>query len=353
MQNLFKIYFSQSISVIILGLLLVFAATTSNAQTVNDGQWWNGISEPWSFNQELSPNEIAIMQNRWKLIEDENKAYKFNGWIGDYFTGGSTHEMYLRWSPQNGFVILSVNKCMAQVEDFSYGKVSTASNLVQFITEKAITLSKHGHSAKKQESNIWVQVKFEGSRLLIPENRMSEFGDYVAGLGEYNESDVYYWLLSPFFYQLSDSKINEDTSSPILPTEYERFLKPPIKGEIVAIGKRQVRKGYSYESPSGYGASSLDYVSLNYVTVNTGKGNGAKKGLRLRIVKTDEELRLIQVGKYTSIGIIVRYLDDNKKETYYDNESEQTKIYPKIVIGWKLTTSPFFTSTEFLNQVKR
>lgn len=333
---------------LLIAVLINACAVAAAAQTDPYTRWENGISEAWWFAETMPREEVAAMQTRWTLIAAENEAAPSDSWAGDYFVGGETHGSYLRLSSRGGYVLLKVNKCAAQVEDFSYGKASLSPARVQLTPERPMRPhdpNAHAHGSRHMDHNF-VPVTFRGERLLVGENEMSNFGDYVAGLGKFNEHVFIYYVFSTSFFSRMGKQGEqaateaETAATPVLPPGYEHFLKQPITGRILSVGARAVRRNYTYESPSG-SSEWHEIASVTSVTVNVGTAHGAKKGLQLNVLNTDEVVRLTRVGKTSSAGIIIRSLDDNRRETYYDNETEQERVYPPVAAGWELTTSPF------------
>ncbi|HEY1403800.1 MAG TPA: hypothetical protein VGB05_06720, partial [Pyrinomonadaceae bacterium] len=149
---------------------------------------------------------------------------------------------------------------------------------------------------------------------------------------------------SSFFYRIrEDEQLPEATNAPPtpgVPPGYEHFLKRPITGRIVSVGKRTVQREYGYESPGGQGEWHA-VASVTRVKVNIGAAQGAKTGLQLNVLNSDEVVKLTRVAKTSSEGIIIRSLDEKRRETYYDNDAERELVYPPVAAGWELTTSPF------------
>lgn len=321
-------------------------AATAGAQTEPYERWENGISEAWWFSETASKEEIKSMQSRWQLMAEENRDAA-SAWAGDYFVGGETHGSYLRLAPRGGFVLLKVNKCAAQVEDFSYGKASISATQIQLIPERMLRPhdpNAHSHGSQHADQDF-VPVTFRGDRLLIAKREMPDFGDYIAGLGRFNEhSFIYAFDFSPFFFRMREGERAADAAdtadAPVVPPGYERFLKRPITGRIVSVGGRTVRSGYEYKFPSG-GSEWYDLASVTRVTVNVGTTHGAEAGLQLKVVDSDETVKLTRVGKTSSTGIIIRSLDESRRETYYDHDAGREVVYPPVAAGRELTTTPF------------
>ncbi|HEX7176255.1 MAG TPA: hypothetical protein VF240_13415 [Pyrinomonadaceae bacterium] len=321
--------------------LVAFTPPTSAQELDQYGRWVNGVSEPWFFGAELDKAEVSAAQTRWKLIEEENGRAAGGEWAGDYFVGDETHGSFLRWAPGAGFVLFKVNKCAAQVDDFSYGRVVVSPTLVMLVPERAMRpRGAHGHG-HHPSGNHYVPVKFRGERLLIPEGEMSDFGDYVAGLGQFNRHQFFSYIMTTSFFSQFGGSEAEPAAAPVVPPGYERFLKRPLTGRVVSVGRRSIRRDYGYENEDGTGGVYNGLSSLARLTVNVGRAHGAKRGMILRALATGEDIRLTRVGKLTSEGLVVRSLGDNGQETYFDHETNRDKVYPTVVVGWRLTTSPF------------
>jgi hypothetical protein len=321
-------------------LLIALGGVAAQAQLDPDTRWQNGISEPWWFAQQLPQKEIAAIEERWEQIGKDLSGGRADGWDGDYFVGGETHGSYLRWSPQHGFVLVHVNKCMAQVMGFSYGSASYAPSLVQFFPEYTSQASDagHGHGTHQAPGVRWIPVIWRGTNHLIPENEMSNFGDFLAGLGQFNGTDFWFIEMFPFYFKLGQQEEENKSQAPIVPPGYEKFLKPPIEATITAVGKREVKRDYTSESETY--SRGYSHVSMQFVTINAGAVHGVKPGMSFRGLESaiGDEVKVIKVGKNTSQAIVFRSLDEHGREEIYWS-GPQEKAYPKIIVGWKLTTA--------------
>ncbi len=323
------------------------SVAAAGAQTDPYERWENGISEAWWFSETASRDEVAAVKTRWQLLGEEMSGATAGAWAGDYSVGGDTHGSYLRLAPRGGFVLMKINKCAAHVEDFSYGKASVTATRIQLIPERPFRPpdpKEHAHG-RQHADHDFVPVTFRGDRLLIAESEMPDFGDYLAGLGKFNEHAFIYGAdFSPFFHQMREGEratgAADTPVAVVVPPGYERFLKRPITGRIVSVGERRVRSDYEYDFPSG-GSEWYDVAAVTRVMVNVGTTHGAKVGLQLKVVDSDETVKLTRVGKTSSTGIIIRVLDENRRETYYDHDAEREQTYPPVAAGWELTTTPF------------
>ena len=335
-------------------LLAVACHHSASAQLDQWGYWNNGVTESWwlssgDFSREDAVNAVSI----WKRIGVANQDVSGKAWAGDYFSGSDTHGTYMRWSQHAGFIIAHIDKCQAKVMGVTYGRVEASPTLVQFFPEfNKMALKSHGHSHSQSPALTalrFVPVEWGEAHLLVPEGEMSDFGDYIAGLGKYNYRSAF--ALFEYIEFLTKSRagsvgvsgeIDVARGSPVVPQAYEHFLKRPIEGVIVTVGRRVVKRDYSYQNPDG-SEESYTLAALTFVTVSAGSAHGLRPGMFLRVSTPDEGdiVRILRAGKFSSIGIVIRDLDENSKETFFDGDSEKSRPHSKIALGWQLTTSPF------------
>jgi hypothetical protein len=325
----------------LLFLLSLFCfVPAANAQIDQWGYWNNGVSESWWFSAEdFTKGEADSAIEKWNEVGSQLKGADPNSWYGDYFRGDETHGIFFRVSDTN-FVMVRVDKCAARVMSLSYGTVRFTSTQFQLQPQFAKSAkSQHAHDTASFAFDF-VGVKWRKTLMLVAETEMPDFGDYVAGLGKYNYSDFRYWLGNEFFNKLGPAYSIENSDQPQVPQGYEHFLKEPITATITAVKSRTVKKNYSYENPDGTGASNFEPVSLTTVTIDAGSAHGLKRGMFLRVVRPNENesVRLLQVGKFSSTGVIARDLIDGH-EKFFDGDTEQLRPYPRIQSGWRLTTS--------------
>jgi len=327
----------------LLSLCFGIGAQESVAQVDQWGAWENGITESWWLSSNtFTKQEAAEAIARWKLIG----ANQHDEWAGDYFSGGETHGAYVRWS-RNGFVIADVDKCQALVMSVTFGRVNVTPTLIQFIPEfkKASKSHAHGQTLTHEASVVsFVPVKWRDRLFLIRQDLIKDFSDYVAGLGDFNVLLGFNpWdLEESYFYSRSAGKNVVSVGTPLLPREYEHFLKRPITATVMAIEGRSLRRNYSYEFTSKILSSAIEHklASLTFVRVNVGSIHGARKGLFLRVSEPDfgETVRLVAIGRTSSKGVLVRDVEKGR-ETYYDNDAQRERTYPRAAVGWKLTTA--------------
>lgn len=330
-------------------LLLFFALTlTSSVSSQVDkwGAWENGITESWWLSSRTFTNEEAASAiDRWKRIGAAKQDESGTNWAGDYFSGGETHGTYIRWSPTEGFVIAHVDKCQALVMGVIYGRVEVTPTLITFFPEFIKSSKSHGHQHSQMDEAAampFVPVKWQDGLILVPLSEIAEFGDYAAGLGDFNGLNAFDSLESSYFYTKYAGKNAVVYDVPVLPEPYQRILKKPITGVITSVGNTRLKRNYSYEFNSKTFKFGSNHVlaSLTFVRVNVGSRDGAKVGLFMRVAEDDavDIVRLIRIGKTSSTGVIVRDVFEDGEPDQVEN-AEDEKPYPSIAVGWKVTTA--------------
>lgn len=362
----------------VLSLALVAAAgRPASAQLDQWGYWENGVTESWwlssnDFAKDDAVNAAAL----WKKIGETMPGADGGGWAGDYFRGSDTSGTYVRWSADGGFVMAGVNKCEARIVRLAYGKVSVSPNVIHFFPDFKKTAASHAHLRGATDSLAamrFVPVEWRGERLLIPEDEMADFGDFVAGLGEYN-----FWLSSPYLFDdgligsqflaksappepeaaRPDSEAKPDEAGPdaagpheaeddeaaaveppVVPPGYEHFLKKPVEAAVTAVGRRRVKRNLSFKG--GLSEVSYEHVLLIDVTLDAGTAHGLKPGMFLLVRDPDagEYVRVVRAGKRSSAGYVIRELAEGGTETSTDGDSKRP--LPRVAVGWKLSTSRF------------
>lgn len=324
-------------------------AGAAQAQFDPEGRWENGVTEAWWLDTEtFSKEEAARAAALWESIGEENARGPAGGWAGGYFRGGETHGVYMRWSPRAGFVIAHVNKCAALVTGLVYGRAEASPSLVRFFPEVDKVRAdghegEHMHAAAPRASISYVPVGWRGERLLVAEGEMEDFGDYVAGLGRYNQWAGFIFLdYTNFFARVGGGDDSADADAPpVVPAGYERFLKRPVEASVVSVGRRVLRRDYHIEGENT--SASFERVSLTYVTIDAGAEQGVKDGMVFRVVSPAEgdSLVVLRAGPRSSTAAVVRELDERGAETFYDNDAAREKRHSKVAAGWRLTTSLF------------
>jgi len=314
-------------------VILLFA-TLSSTQTQDNLQWENGVTERWWVDSAtFTKPHLNDAIERWNLIQAENQSAKSNEWAGDYFSGDDTHGTYLRWSQRAGFVMAHVNKCEASLMGLSYGRVLASPSSLEFIFEFNKSSGSHGHNNPHAPAPTvikFVPVRWSNDQYLIQENEIAEFGDFVAGLGKYNQELA--WIDGIQFFARGEAQSNYD-ELPQVPPGYERFIRRPIDAAIIAVAGSFVRHVKESENPWW---NEL----ITPVTLNVGRPDGVKHGMTFHIRGSEagETVKVTLVGKHSSEGIIVRYVRKRPGLKLNEWDDGVDDPDPVISIGWKLST---------------
>jgi hypothetical protein len=319
--------------------LLVVLASVSEAQTNQDERWENGFTDSsWSL-PTAPKEEVAALTSRWKAIEEELRSTP-NEFAGTYRDGGDMRGSVLRWAPESGFVYVSLYEWL-DVLDFSYGKVTVTPSEIIFTVEREQQTTALDNRPRTTPLR-WVAARVNQNNYLIPVELMSDFGDYLAGFGKYNDFNGPCCEFTPFLTVSAKVNSKEKSRSLTVPNEYKFFLKQPIEATITYVGQRKIVENYGSEGEL-YGHLHLR-AALTTVKINAGKNRGVKRGLLFRLLDIPNHygqyLKITRVGSFSSQGVVVRDVDDDGKETYYDSNPPEKRVYPPVISGMRVTTSP-------------
>ena len=100
----------------------------------------------------------------------------------------------------------------------------------------------HGAHSKLADRIDLISITWMRGTFLVTKDQLRNFSDWAAGLGEYNDR-------SPFIDEypfLSSWEAESDSEGatfqlPVYPPGYERYIKRPVRGTVISIGKSQGR----------------------------------------------------------------------------------------------------------------
>ena len=310
--------------------IVVFAVTKGQDP---ESQYWYPV-EPFRIEVDRQNPEVRALLERWDRIGDEtrNITYQKSGYRG----------WLLRWAPRAGFVYVYHSEGLSII-DFSYGKVETTSSEIRFIPER--DMRETFRRNKLRTPLTWVAAQSPQLKFMIPKNEIESFGQYMAGLHDYNDFNGPCCEFDPFFVStVPTGELVLSVLPIVVPEDYERFMKRPITGRIVSIGKRRIVKSYGLEGQlySHHFAES----SLTPIAIDVGKIHGLRKNMLLRFVgdqfnMPSQYIQVTSVGRETAAAVLIRDVDDRNHESYIVNpESGQRISFPPIQPGMQVTTSP-------------
>lgn len=322
-------------------LLLFVLSASSSAQTNQDerlqsGQLESGYEDASWYLPAAPREEIESLKARWGAIAQELRLTS-SEFAGTYFRGGEMRQSYLRWSPDNGFVYVYVYENFS-VLDFSYGRVQVTPSEIIFTVERE-QRTNDLDNAPLATPNRWIPAKWKRSRYMISVDDIDDFGNYVAGLGQYNDFNGPCCEFVPFFVT-SNERASENAHRPIVPNRYAQYLREQIEGRITFVGRRRIVRDYT-SSGELYGHLHL-IASLTPVRVNIGRRHGVRRNLLFRLIDQPhgQFLKITRVGYESSSGVIVRDVDESGRETCFDPETLTERVCPPLAARIRVTTSP-------------
>jgi hypothetical protein len=309
----------------ILALVIVAANYSSAfAQLDDSGRWKTDLYyQPLHLRYEsYSESDFAGALTTLTAVNAERSSMQSNDWAGDYHYLGELYMGVLRYSPNAGFVRIGVYTCQPEVRRLDFGSVKVTPNNIQFFH---LTSQRNGQVTK------FVPVKWGERHYLIAENELPEFYYYVSGYGwkpEYQNTRDYF----EFFLRAGD-RDKPFSGLPVVPRGYEHLARKPIEATVLAILKKETKMSKDDEGET-------IYTSETTVKLNVGSADGVKRDMVFNTTQSgaEEGFEIVRIGKHTSTAVLSRELDDAKRESYIDGLTDELRFYPRIEVGWKLST---------------
>ena len=308
--------------ILILILLFVgFRQTASFAQLNEHGRWKSDLYyEPVEINyRSYSESDFTDALTKLEAFKLENNN-STDEWAGTYSApSGEVNVIALRWSPQAGFVYLNFYTCLPELRRLDYGTVAATPDYI-LLTSLSSKLS--GRVTK------YLPVKWGERHYLVPESEVAQFYKFVAGYGWKKDEYVFF----DFLLKNDDSE-KPIAGMPIFPRGYERYVRRPVEATITEVLRREIRTAQNYDG-------SPAYESHTFVKLDAGSADGIKRGMSLNVLGSEdyETVEIVRVGRRSSVGVLVRSLDENKQEVFKNHRTDEIKPYPIVSAGWQLST---------------
>ena len=306
------------------------AAARTNSPDESLGRLWNNGIGHSSWDLALAPNERSRLLSLWNsigedLVTDENPL------AGTYVKDGYNSGYFLRWSSRKGFIVIPYFD-QNLITNYGYGKVNFVDESeIVFTSEKQL---QSGRGLGKMPS-VWTAIW----NYLVPVDELKEFGNFHAGLGEYNEFNGRCCEFQPIFLATRIDRIDKPLSYPV-PAKYKKFIKNPITGKIVSVGRKKSVKDWGYQGKL-YG-EWMEKAILVPVSISVGKMHGVRRNMLFRLIGEPEGWQYLQITSIhnsSAEGYVVRDISAGGKESYSDEGGQEKSLTP-IRIGMKVTTSP-------------
>jgi len=315
-------------------IVILIGTAVAQSEEYKPWQYWqNGVGISRVFVLETAENEANEIKRRWDQIGTSLKNSS-SPFAGTYFQSGN-RGYFLRWSPEKGFVYAWYYEDF--VIDASYGRVKVLPSGVEFVVDREMVNRNAGNTARTPTE--WVPA-YDG-RFFLKSTQVAEFGRFYGGFGEFNGFRRNWGCdCDPFAERVANEVHFDRKPSFVLPDVYSKYIRRPISGKVVYVGTRYISRRPMAENNG-------ENASLTPVIINVGSKDGAAKGLLFFFLPDQEGLhqivKVIKVNEKTSEAIIIREIDENRRENYPDWQEDSPKPrrlpYPQIKIGDKLTTS--------------
>ena len=326
-------------------LLVTVALFTVTRGQVSESRYWYPV-EPFRIEVDTKNPEVRELLDRWDRIGIETQGVT-DGPAGMYLKSGYRGWL-LRWAPHAGFVYVYHSEGL-DIIDFSYGRVEETSSEIRFIPEREMRKSWRG--IKLNTPLIWVAAKSTQLKFMIPQDQMKDFGEFVAGLRDYNDFNGPCCEFDPFFVSpVRAGQLASGVSDILVPDEYQRFMRPPITGRIVSIGERRIVKDYGMDR--NLFGHLFQNSSLTTIAINIGRIHGIKKNMLLRFAGEQfnlpgQYIQITSVRRQTAVAVVIRSIDErNNDDSYLENpvESDKRTSFPPLRAGMRITTSPILNN---------
>lgn len=310
-------------------LLLLISSRAVQPQEDVYKKWDNGIGHS-SWDIGFEKEERAKMLRLWESIGEDLKTER-NELAGTYVKGGYNAGYFFRWSVRKGYVLIPYFD-QNLITDFSYGSVNFVdASEVNFTPER--DLRKGGRSIDEMPRR-WAAV----GKYFVPVEMLKEFGEYMAGLGEYNEFNGQCCEFAPNFLAARIDGAGE-VDHPV-PPKYARLIRRPVEAEVTFVGRKKTVKDWGYDGKLY--SQWIERAVLIPVRINAGSALGVKPNMLFHLIggpSYDQYLQVVRVGRRTASGYVVRDISHGGKETYVDIKTDEEKPLPPVKVGVKVTTS--------------
>lgn len=325
----------KSCRIVFLFLIVIFSRSLIHAQELAESEIGDWVYK-YGLHDELYTNfryenysvaDTVKFREKLDLIKISEPR---NEWEGTYVDGFSEVSVPIfRWNSRDGFIYYYINTCYPSLESIDYGNAIDTSEYVELLPEKT------DDSPRKTVPSRYVKVKWGKDFYLVKESSLQAFAEKAVGIYVETEEDAE----NENFQKWSDFMVNRDESIPIeglpqLPPGYRKFQRAPIEAKILTVGKKTIKK----EDIEG----TFDSGETIFYTIriDAGKNKNVKVGMKFDIPETKEEFVITKVNQNSSVGLVSRNIDDNKKDSCYGNVNGEYKnfVCPQIKSSFKVKT---------------
>lgn len=317
----------------LISFTLVFSLQICFGQDIEETQpTENWLKQYTNYNEQFlyqrfdrySKDDLIKFRAKFDLL---NNSKSEDDWDRIYSVGSDEIVGFsqLRLKSGVGFVSFYVYTCFPELRHINYGRIVTSSETIQLLPEFG------DNSPRKATPNTYVKVKWNNRYYLVEESSLSAFAQKAVGIyvePEDSSDENYqkwsnYWVSGDFEKPLS--------GLPEFPLNYKKFQRSPIEAKIISVGKRVVEEKI-------LGNINYSESAFYNVTIDVGKNNNVKEGMKFEIPEINAELFITRVNPKTSIGLIHRDINDTNKIDVCHNENFDEIPCPKIKALLKVKT---------------
>ena len=312
-------------------LIILIIPNTISAQEVSEIQedkYWmsdiigiycKGSGITYNFNN-YSKEDVQKAKSKYQSIKNESQISEWEGLYYYPFTAVGDRKLF--WSSNNGYFSFY---CYHKMDYIDYGNVLNSSDFIKLSSDK--------DPAKNVKKSKLIKIKFGDKHFLVYEEYIKSFLEAAAGLNKRELSDSRYSNLFDYWKKEKDIEA-EVFGQPIVPEMYKKWIKVPIKTEIIKIGERKTIP--SERSNEKYNFDDIHYL----VTLNSGKNKDIKVGMDFFVKEMNEWIQITKVLEKSSIGYFRRDFNSDGKEQCWDDRGGSGYLITckEIKIGMKAVT---------------
>ncbi len=223
-----------------------------------------------------SKDDVVKFKEKFELL---NNSKNKNDWDGIYSVGYGDEVGFsqLRLKSDAGFVSFYIYTCLPELRYLNYGKIVKSLETVQLLPEFG------ENSPRKAIPLTYVKIKWSDRYYLVEESSLSAFAEKAVGiyveLEDASEENYQKWNK----YWVSGDFEKPLIGLPEFPASYKKFQRNSIEAKIISVGKRTVEE-------KTLGNTSYSEAAFYSVTINAGKNNNVKEGMKFEIPEIEGEI---------------------------------------------------------------
>lgn len=309
---------------------------------------------PWRLIRDgYSQDDAVAAQKRLAAIIAEQSEGKSLPVAPMYRAWYDTREVRMWVAPNAEYVFVYLHNCAHGVQALSYGDVRISDGTIELIPSGGNSFSgepnQEGFDPLAVIGKKIARARFQGSEVLVPENRLKEFAAGVSGrrVSEYGIESF-----SPFMYGMNrgGERIRESGGYLTLPPEYSQFFLAPIRGQVASVGQPVFQPEREEEVAGENGEKEKQVMAERFVitvTCEVDLPDGLLPGMWLRLCQPGLSRSVLKVIKVTDKTVVCEFdaFPDDEPEGWADKtvkeKLEWLKRLQPLKPGFSVSTSEF------------